>query len=917
MGASGGRQASIDFNKSSEYEKVQWAIKELEAMERRKNTCDIRQNVNERLRGRLVKLIGEKPLFDVVLQNVQSKVLWDTGSQVSVLSEGWVHENIPTAELHPISDFLEGGDVEIKTANNSVMEMLGVVLLECVMGEKKCFVPFLVTNTPLSFPILGFNVIEHLITSGDRDDVLVALRKMTRGVDISKLSVMVNLITQNFEDSDYLGDLKVMKSCVIPAKGTVRLRCKVKGDVKGLDLAFMCSDVTTGEWDDILEVTDSLGKIVRGRTPHVVVELRNVSSKDVKIEKNVTVAEISAVNAFYPLKLFKSESEGEGLEGGVEAQVDSIRLDKKGKMSDDVKPERDGLDPFAPPFEPNKPVDPEGVQKSDGNKWLPEAKLGHLSPERRKMVEKVLYEECEVFAKSDTDIGDIPDFQMGINLTDEIPVNDAYRHLPRKLYDDVKTYLQDLIVNGWIQESKSAYASPIVCVRKKDGSMRLCCDYRSLNQKTVPDRHPIPRVQDLMDGLGGQKYFSTLDMAKAYHQGYIRADCRHMTAFSTPWSLYEWLRIPFGLKNAPAAFQRFIAQALTGLLDRVCLAYLDDVLVYGVTFEESVRNLQTVLRRLKSKGVKLRVDKCEFCKTEVRYLGRLISGKGYRPDPKDIKALEKFREAPKTVGEVRSLVGFLGYYRNYVKDFAKKLKPVYDLLKVDKCSVQSKRDVDPKSDKSSKKGVKPSKGYDKRKPVVWSAELQQVVDEVIDILQSPVVMAYPDFDAPYILNVDASGYGLGSVLYQKQEGEMRVISYASRTLTDAENNYHLHSGKLEFLALKWAVTDRFPDYLGHGSQFTVYTDNNPLTYVMTSAKLNATGMRWVTDLADYNFEIRYKPGKKNNDADGLSRRPMSIEEMEKACTEVCKKDEWRAVLTMPEISGIQRCRRFESLTDVD
>ena len=148
-------------------------------------------------------------------------------------------------------------------------------------------------------------------------------------------------------------------------------------------------------------------------------------------------------------------------------------------------------------------------------------------------------------------------------------------------------------------------------------------------------------------------------------------------------------------------------------------------------------------------------------------------------------------------------------------------------------------------------------------------------------------MAYPNFDSPFILNCDASGLGLGAVLYQQQGDKLRVISYASRTLTEAEQNYFLHSGKLEFLALKWAVTERFSDYLGHGSQFTVYTDNNPLTYVMTTAKLNATGMRWVTELADYDFVIKYRPGKNNNDADGLSRNPLSIQQLQRECTKIC------------------------------
>ena len=275
-------------------------------------------------------------------------------------------------------------------------------------------------------------------------------------------------------------------------------------------------------------------------------------------------------------------------------------------------------------------------------------------------------------------------------------------------------------------------------------------------------------------------------------------------------------------------------------------------------------------------------------KPEVRYFGRLVSAEGYRADPEDVKALEKFKVAPKTVGDVRSLLGFLGYYRTYVRDFAKKLKPVYDLLKVEKGEDDGK--------------AKSGKGYDKKKTVAWTSELQALVNEVIDILQSPAVMAFPDFESPFILNTDASGVGLGAVLYQKQGEEKlnKVISYASRTLSPAEQNYHLHSGKLEFLALKWAVTEKFADYLGHGAKSTIYTDNNPLTYVMTSAKLNATGMRWVSDLSGYDFELKYRPEKDNADADGLSRRPLDdIDTLERECTEKCDRDVLSSILNGP------------------
>ena len=202
-------------------------------------------------------------------------------------------------------------------------------------------------------------------------------------------------------------------------------------------------------------------------------------------------------------------------------------------------------------------------------------------------------------------------------------------------------------------------------------------------------------------------------------------------------------------------------------------------------------------------------------------------------DPEDTKALDKFREQPKNVGELRSLLGFLSYYRCYVRNFARIVKPLYDLLR-DDGGVKVRKGA---------KGVTAKTGqkYESRSPIKWNDELQGIVDGLIGHLKSGEVIAFPDFDIPFFLTTDASGYGLGAVLYQTQEGKDRVIAYASRTLTDAETNYNLHSGKLEFLALKWAVTERFPDYLRYGTEpFTVYTDNNPLTYVLTSAKLNAT-----------------------------------------------------------------------------
>lgn len=402
----------------------------------------------------------------------------------------------------------------------------------------------------------------------------------------------------------------------------------------------------------------------------------------------------------------------------------------------------------------------------------------------------MLREESREFARDDNDMGCIPGLEMSITLKDSTPIQKPYTSIPKPHYKEVKEYIEDLLVRGWIVKSKSPYSAPVFSVRKKDGTLRLCIDYRLLNQRTVQERHPLPRIQDLTDTLGGYSWFSILDQGKAYHQGFIAEGSHHLTAFITPWGLHEWVRIPFGLTNAPAAFQRSMEEMLAPLRDECCIPYLDDILCYATTFEDHVEGLRKVLRALQIHGVKLRPTKCDLFRREVRYIGRLVSGEGVRIDPKDLEAVYAMKnEAPATVGDVRRVMGVLSYYRSYVQDFSKLATPIYELL-------QPKRNREelPQGRHGGQRGKGaqlPSKTL-----VKWTEKHQETLCKLIDMLANPPVLAYPDFELPFVLHTDASDKGLGAVLYQNQGGRLRVIGYGSRTLTPAEKNYRLRQTRV-------------------------------------------------------------------------------------------------------------------------
>ena len=317
------------------------------------------------------------------------------------------------------------------------------------------------------------------------------------------------------------------------------------------------------------------------------------------------------------------------------------------------------------------------------------------------------------------------------------------------------------------------------------------------------------------------------------------------TAFSAgSLGFFEFNVLPFGLTNAPSTFQRMMERCLHDIHLQECLVYLDDVIVFSNSIEEHMQRVENVFQRLQECGLKLKPNKCSFLMRKINYLGHVVSEAGIEPDPSKVEVIRSW-PVPTNVDELRRFLGFASFYRKFVKDFAKKAKPLNLLLP-------------------------PTRTKDKRIDVKWhwGQEEQAAFTTLINNLSSPPILAFANFSLPFELHIDASTSGLGAILYQTQDEKRRVIAYASRSLTKAEQNYSAH--RLEFLALKWAVTEKFYDYL-YGNYFQVKTDTNPLTYVLTSAKLDATGHRWLSELSAFNFDISYVSGSTNVDADALSR----------------------------------------------
>lgn len=482
----------------------------------------------------------------------------------------------------------------------------------------------------------------------------------------------------------------------------------------------------------------------------------------------------------------------------------------------------------------------------------------HLSDSQKHQLQLICQRYPTLFLDPDEKLTFITTVKAEIRTSTDAPIYSRHYPYPMAMKDSIENELAKLLDHDIVRRSRSPYNSPVWAVPKKLNTsgikeVRMVIDFRKLNEVTIPDRYPIPEINQVLAQLGkNNKYFSVVDLKSGFHQIPLREEDMEKTAFSINNAKYEFTRLPFGLKNAPAIFQRALDDILRQYIGKICYVYIDDIIIFGPDEQTHLKNIETIFDTLQRANIKVQLNKCEFLKKEVEYLGFIISTEGIKTNPAKITAIQAIKP-PNTIKELRSFLGMSGFYRRFIKDYAKIAKPLTSLLRGEEGRMSKKMSA--------------------KIPITLNEDAMEAFNKIKNTLSSTdVMLTYPNFEKEFQLTTDASNFALGAVL--EQDG--KPITFISRTLSKCEEHYA--TNEKEMLAIVWALKS-LRCYLYGARAVKIFTDHQPLTFALSSKNTNNKLKRWRAILEEHNYEIKYKPGSTNIVADALSRPTLTRTEV--------------------------------------
>ncbi len=638
--------------------------------------------------------MGEANEAQIEVEGIACEALLDTGATISTVSERFYREALSSLELHQINDI-----IKIECASGQLLPYMGYVEATVYVpgltgkeGQETIFLVTPDTDYNSRIPVLlGTNILKPIMEGCKKEAGPLFLQRIA-------LSTPWWLAFRC---------ISVQERAVLRSNGKVGVvKCATAETImipsnKSITVPGFITDVISS---DCLAMVHPAEKTVLAEG----VEVTMVDLRDCKGTCLVEIANTTKRPVIIPPRALLCELQ----------HVDMVNQDQEKQTKMTTEEEKAFL---------------EKLKFEDTD----------LTPEQAAQARDLLLSYRDIFSMDDFDIGHTAKIKHRINLTDNTPFKQRHRRIPPSMYEEVKSHLRNLLDNGIITESDSPWASGIVLVQKKDGRLRFCIDYRQLNQRTVKDAYALPRFEEMMDQLIGSKYFSSLDMRSGYYQVEIEEEDKPKTAFTVgPLGFYQCERMPFGLTNAPATFQRLMERCMGELHMKENVTFIDDVIVHGCTFDEELTRLGHAFEKIRSSNLKLNPAKCSFFKRRVCYCGHVVSEDGIETDPAKTEKIAEW-PAPTNVDEVREFVGLCGYYRRFVKGFAKIAKPLTDLLGGPGKKTKGRR----------------RKIMTEPVPWQWGEEQDGAFSTLKERLTSPPVLAYADYSRPFTLYTDATMRG--------------------------------------------------------------------------------------------------------------------------------------------------------------